>query len=77
LNDNQRHIFDQVCATARNSDNIQEKMFFIDGPGGTGKTYLYNTILKYLRSEGFNCLVMASSGIAACLLDEGKTAHST
>jgi ATP-dependent DNA helicase PIF1 len=77
LNDNQRQIFDQICATVRNSDNIQETTFFIDGPGGTGKTYLYNTVLKYLRNVGFNWMAMASSGIAACLLDEGKTAHST
>ena len=47
LNDNQRLIFGQVCATVRNSDNAQDKMCFIDGPGGTGKTYLYIGIWKY------------------------------
>jgi PIF1-like helicase len=77
LNDSQRHIFDQICASVTNSNNIQGTMSFIDGPGGTGNTYIYNTIMKYLRNVGFNFMAMACSGIAACLLDEGKTAHST
>lgn len=53
LNDNQRQIFDHICATVRNSDNIQETMFFIDGPGGTGKTYLYSTIFEVFTECGF------------------------
>jgi hypothetical protein len=48
----------------------------LDGPGGTGKTYLYNIILAQLRSEGKVCLAVASSGIAAELLIGGRTAHS-
>jgi fructose-1,6-bisphosphatase len=63
LKDNQRHIFDQISATVRNSDNMQDAMFFIDEPGGS--TYLYNAILKYLRSVGFNCMAMATNGITA------------
>jgi hypothetical protein len=52
------------------------RVFFLDGPGGTGKTYLYNVILAKLRSEGKICLAVASSGIAAELLVGGRTAHS-
>ncbi|KAJ8955785.1 hypothetical protein NQ317_014160 [Molorchus minor] len=26
-----------------------ERLFYVDGPGGTGKTYLYNTIVTFLR----------------------------
>jgi predicted ATPase len=52
LNENQRRTFDQIFATVRNLDNIQGNMFFIDGPGGSGKTYLNNIILKYLPSKG-------------------------
>ena len=26
--------------------------FFVDGPGGTGKTFLYNTLLATIRSSG-------------------------
>ena len=50
---------------------------FLDAPGGTGKTYLLNLLLAKVRQEGDIALAVASSGIAATLLDGGKTAHST
>ena len=31
--------------SAVNNDKQYPKVFFIDGPGGTGKTFLYNIIL--------------------------------
>lgn len=43
-------------------------MFFVDGYGGTGKTYLWNTLSFCLRSEGKIVLNVASSGIASLLL---------
>ncbi len=46
-------------------------IFFIDGPGGSGKTYLYNTILAILRKSGKKALAVASSGIASGLLMVG------
>ncbi len=52
------------------------KVIFIDGPGGTGKTYIENFILNVVRSHGNVALVVASSGIAAFLLSGGRTAHS-
>src|SRR3989442_493333 len=42
LNMQQREAFDAIMK-AVNDDSISEKCFFLDGPGGTGKTYLYNT----------------------------------
>lgn len=45
-------------------------LFFLDGPGGTGKTYLRKLIQNEIG------LAVASSGIAATLLDGGHTAHS-
>ncbi|XP_045821889.1 uncharacterized protein LOC123914761 [Trifolium pratense] len=51
-------------------------MFFVDGYGGTGKTYLWKTISYKLRSEGKIVLNVASSGIASILLPGGRTAHS-
>ena len=43
-----------------------QNCFFINGLGGAGKTFLYNTVLS---------LAVASSGIAALLLDGGATVH--
>ncbi|KAI5419899.1 hypothetical protein KIW84_043886 [Lathyrus oleraceus] len=44
--------------------------------GGTGKTFLYRTLMESLRSRGEIVLATASSGIAATLLPGGRTAHS-
>jgi hypothetical protein len=74
LNAGQRHAFDQIISATQQQQ--EQNIFFLDGPGGTGKTFLYNTILGELRSQGKICLAVASSGIAAELLMGGRTAHS-
>ncbi|TRM55296.1 PIF1-like helicase-domain-containing protein, partial [Schizophyllum amplum] len=51
--------------------------FFVNGPGGTGKTFLYKAISHILRADAKIVLCSASSGIAAILLPGGRTAHST
>lgn len=50
--------------------------FFIDGPGGTRKIYLYKALLTHVRSEGLIAIATASSGVATCILPSYKTAHS-
>ncbi|XP_050908267.1 uncharacterized protein LOC127121880 [Lathyrus oleraceus] len=52
------------------------RIFFVNGPGGTCKTFLYRTLMASLRSRGEIILATASSGIAATLLPSGRTAHS-
>ena len=51
-------------------------MFFLYGYGGTGKTFMWNTLSSALRSEGKIVLTVASSGIASLLLSGGRTTHS-
>ncbi|GFU77444.1 ATP-dependent DNA helicase [Trichonephila clavipes] len=51
-------------------------LFFIDAPGGTGKTFFLSLILVTIRSQNNIALAIASSGIAATLLDGGRTTHS-
>ena len=62
-------IFDHVI---RN----KEKVFFVDGPGGTGKTYLYRALLAKARSTDHIAVATATSGIAASIMPDGRTAHS-
>jgi hypothetical protein len=50
--------------------------FFLDGPGGSGKTFLYNTLMSVLRGQGKIVISVASTGIAATLLAGGRTYHS-
>lgn len=51
-------------------------LFFVDGPAGSGKTYLYNAIISYLQAEKKDVLQLATTGIAADLLKDGRTVHS-
>nr|GEY26636.1 ATP-dependent DNA helicase PIF4-like [Tanacetum cinerariifolium] len=57
-------------------DNNKGGMFFVYGYSGTEKTYLYKSMLVALCSKGDIVLNVASSGIAALLLEGGRTAHS-
>ena len=52
------------------------QLFFINAPGGYGKTFLIETVLSSVRCVGKIALAVASSGIAAELLEGGRTAHS-
>ncbi|XP_020113189.1 uncharacterized protein LOC109727463 [Ananas comosus] len=73
LTDEQREIYNAVLISIyeKNGDVI-----FVYGHGGTGKTYLWKTIICKLHSEGRIVLAVASSGIASLLLPGGRTAHS-
>ncbi|XP_017225164.2 uncharacterized protein LOC108201383 [Daucus carota subsp. sativus] len=51
-------------------------LYFVYGPGGTGKTFLWSAIISKLRSAGRIVLAVASSGIASLLMNGGRTAHS-
>ncbi|XP_042980082.1 uncharacterized protein LOC122310265 [Carya illinoinensis] len=54
----------------------QSAAFFIDGPGGTGKTFLYKALLATIRSRHLIALATVSSGVAASILPGGRTTHS-
>nr|GEV79972.1 ATP-dependent DNA helicase PIF1-like [Tanacetum cinerariifolium] len=66
-------VYDEIL---RHVDNDIMGVFFIDGPGGTGKTFLYKALLANVRSCGFIALETASSGAAANNMSGGRTAHS-
>lgn len=69
VHDERQHAF-------KDSVHSQDKMFFVDGLGGTRKTFLYKLLLSHVRSQGKIALAVASSGLAALLLPGGRTAHS-
>jgi hypothetical protein len=73
LNEEQMFAYQQIL-DAIYADKGQ--MFFVDGFGGTGKTYLWSALSFKLRSEGKIVLNVASSGIASLLLPGGRIAHS-
>lgn len=70
---------DQANAINRVMDSVvngRGELFFLDGPGGTGKTFVESLCLAKVRAMGKIALPVASSGVAALLLDGGRTAHS-
>ncbi|GKA76282.1 ATP-dependent DNA helicase PIF1-like protein [Tanacetum coccineum] len=72
LNADQKAAYDEIIRYVNNNDS---GVFFIDGPGGTGKTYLYNALLAEVRSRGSVALATASSGAAANNLPGGRTSN--
>jgi len=70
LNLEQRVVYDNVMAA------VNRPAFFVDGLGGTGKTFFYSCLLSTVRAQGRVDVVVASSSITALLLDKGRTAHS-
>lgn len=74
LNDEQRLAFDEILDHVLHN---KSKVFFIDGPGGTRKTYLYKALLAKVRSLGLIAIATATSGFAASIMPGGRTAHST
>eukprot|EP00267_Zea_mays_P053525 XP_020406662.1 uncharacterized protein LOC103652634 [Zea mays] len=60
LNEEQRAAYDKIMSVV---DTDQGGLFFVDGPGGTGKTYLYRVLLATLRNQG----KIAVSGTAELL----------
>ncbi|XP_057422827.1 uncharacterized protein LOC130716812 [Lotus japonicus] len=73
MNSGQAKVYDEIISTV-NKDN--GGFFFVNGHGGTGKTFLWKTLTYRLRSEKKIILNVASSGIASLLLPGGRTAHS-
>ncbi|KAG2596891.1 hypothetical protein PVAP13_5KG209907 [Panicum virgatum] len=73
LNKDQKDAFHQIVQSVL--DN-RPKIYFVSGHGGTGKTFLWTTIVSYLRAQKKIVLTVASSGVASLLLPNGRTAHS-
>ena len=55
--------------------NYEGYCVMLDAPGGTGKTFLIETIASYCSLKKHLCLCSAFSGVAAQLLPNGVTIH--
>ncbi|CAH1413425.1 unnamed protein product [Lactuca virosa] len=73
LNPDQKFAYDEIMSHV---DQNITGVFFIDGPGGTGKTFLYKALLANIRARGLIALATATSGVAANNMPGGRTAHS-
>ncbi|EOA22101.1 hypothetical protein CARUB_v10002651mg [Capsella rubella] len=73
LTEEQRRVYQEIIYSVNKNKG---GMFFVHGFGGTGKTFLWSILGADIRSKGNIVLNVASSGIAALLLEGGRTAHS-
>lgn len=74
FNNGQTTAFTEIIDSA-NGKNSQ-RLYYIGGAGGCGKTTLFMGIIAQLRADGKYYVATATTGIAALLLPGGQTAHS-
>ncbi|RCV17517.1 hypothetical protein SETIT_3G225900v2 [Setaria italica] len=72
LNEEQRAAYDEILSKV---DTEQGSLFFVDGPGGTGKTFLYRALLGTLRSQNKLVVATTTSGVATSIMPGGRTTH--
>ncbi len=73
LNDDQRSEYETILNVVANKEG---KLFFVYGSGGTGKTFVWTTLLSHLQGQHRIVLLVASLGIASLFLLGVRTAHS-
>ena len=76
FNFEQRQAFEKIISTLASMTEGTRRCFFIQGPAGTGKTFLYSVLCHHYRAKEKIVLCVASSGIASLLLPGGQTSHS-
>uniref|UniRef100_A0A1I7UAB1 ATP-dependent DNA helicase n=1 Tax=Caenorhabditis tropicalis TaxID=1561998 RepID=A0A1I7UAB1_9PELO len=65
LNPEQKKFVDRALKLDEAKD--KKRLLFVDGPGGTGKTYCYKTIYNLLSAKGRKVICVAHTGIAASI----------
>ena len=74
LNAEQKAIYEKFEEAVRGRK--KQMNLFVDGPGGTGKSYLLQALFHLARAYGKKMVNMAFSGKAATLLKQGRTIHN-
>ena len=72
LNKEQWAAYDEIMSSIDNEDG---GLFFVDGSGGTGKTYLYRALVATIRNQKKIVVATATSGVAASIMPGGRTTH--
>jgi ATP-dependent DNA helicase PIF1 len=73
LNSEQMVAYNTIISTV---DSPNGGVFFIDGPGGTGKTFFYRALLGIIRSQDNIAVATTTSSVAASIMPGGRTAQS-
>jgi PIF1-like helicase/Helitron helicase-like domain at N-terminus/Helicase len=73
LNQHQQVIYNAIMQKINQN---QQSITYVDGPGGSGKTFLYEALWQKLNHQNLQVECIAFSGVAANLLPNGSTVHS-
>ncbi|XP_012704505.1 uncharacterized protein LOC105915159 [Setaria italica] len=73
LNEEQRASYEEIMS---NVDTEQGGLFFVDGPGGIGNTFLYRALLGTLHSQKKLAVATTTSGVAESIMLGGRMVHS-
>ncbi|XP_053200752.1 uncharacterized protein LOC128385852 [Panonychus citri] len=74
-NSEQRLIIDYIKSVVFDVHTC-DRIIFIDGAGGTGKTFIYNCLIDWMIGLNETVIPVAWTGMAATLLKGGRTSHS-
>jgi ATP-dependent exoDNAse (exonuclease V) alpha subunit len=72
MNAGQKQAFSALIDCLHDGSGV----LFLDGPAGTGKTFIIRAFISYIYSKHKKPIIVASTGLAASLYEEGCTAHS-
>jgi hypothetical protein len=73
LNDQQRDALNKIIEAIDNQGTAS-RCFYLDGPGGSGKTFLYKTLLAYLWGQGKVVLPFETTGMQGpCSKEEERS----
>ncbi|XP_012565517.2 ATP-dependent DNA helicase pif1-like [Hydra vulgaris] len=78
LNVNQLNVCNIIFAALNEQPSVENqhsRLFFMDGPAGSGKTFTYNYLIADPSSRGIKSATAAWTGIAATLPTNGSTLH--
>lgn len=73
LNEKQREFYDIIT---RNIKFNNSRTYFIEGFAGSGKTFLFKTIINWAESNNIKYKCFAPTGLASLFYDNSSTLHS-
>ncbi|CEP09471.1 hypothetical protein [Parasitella parasitica] len=76
FNERQALVYNTIRDAALEGNPVfGPRIYFVNGPCGTGKTFVLNALLVRFRIKGEVAIAVASGGTASLLLKGGRTAH--
>lgn len=79
MNEMQKKFVNKVFKKLKRIKEGKKKRasYYVDGIGGSGKTFVFRALCHMLRGKGCRFKCMAFTGVAATLLPAGQTIHRT